>query len=148
MTDAHSSLSTGWCHHLIIFISCRFFSASSIHLSQGLPILLPSGLLKYFLNYPSMMPWPFQFFFQCLPLCWNLYIAPAIRRKFLFSVFLVLLRPQELPRYFIRYYILTVYPSEPNTISIPLVVPVGTTGTDKGYRWFCVCSVLAAKHIL
>jgi hypothetical protein len=43
--DAYSSLSTALCHHLLIFISCRSFSTSCSHLSLGLSVLLPSGLL-------------------------------------------------------------------------------------------------------
>jgi hypothetical protein len=45
ITDAHSSLSTAFCYHLLTFISDRSFSTSSNHLYLDLPILnLPSSL--------------------------------------------------------------------------------------------------------
>ena len=47
ITDAHSSLSTAFCCHPLTFISHRSFTASSNHLSLGLPLLLlSSGLLQ------------------------------------------------------------------------------------------------------
>jgi hypothetical protein len=49
--------------HCVITISLRPFSTSSNHPTQGRRILVPSGLLKYFLKRPSMMPCPFHSFF-------------------------------------------------------------------------------------
>jgi hypothetical protein len=51
ITEAHSSLSTAICRHLLSFISLRSFSTSTSHLHLGLPLLLlPSGFLRYCLN--------------------------------------------------------------------------------------------------
>jgi len=48
ITVAYSSISTAFCLHYLTFISRRFFSIYSSHLSLGFPvILLPSGLLSY-----------------------------------------------------------------------------------------------------
>ena len=49
IVDAHSSLSTAFCRHLLTFTSRRFFSTSSSHRNLGLPLLLlPFGLLSHF----------------------------------------------------------------------------------------------------
>jgi len=55
--NAYSSLSTFISHHLITFISNRYFSTSSSHLNLGLSLLLLSSglILKYFLNCPSLI---------------------------------------------------------------------------------------------
>jgi len=48
-TDAHSSLSTAFCLHLLVFFSRTSCSTSSNHLNLGLPFLLlliPSGVLS------------------------------------------------------------------------------------------------------
>ena len=38
ITNAHSSLSTAFCHHLLTFISLRSFTTYSNHLTLGLPL--------------------------------------------------------------------------------------------------------------
>ena len=56
ITDAHSSLSTAFCHHLLNFISRRSFSTSSSHLNLCLPLLpLLSGLLPNI--FLTVLPW-------------------------------------------------------------------------------------------
>jgi len=41
IADAHSSLSTAFCRHLLSLISRRSFSTSSSHLSLGIPFYFP-----------------------------------------------------------------------------------------------------------
>ena len=54
--DAHSSLSTAFCPHLLTFISHRSFSTSSSHLNPSLPLrpLMSSLLPNIFL---TVLPW-------------------------------------------------------------------------------------------
>ena len=66
ITEAHSTLSNAFCHHILTFISCGSFSTPSSHLSLGLLLLVhPSGLLSYTSFTPSLinsyyMSEPFQ----------------------------------------------------------------------------------------
>jgi hypothetical protein len=70
LAEAHSSLSTAFCRHLLTFISCRSFS-NVFKPSQSWSSHFPTSLwftLKYFLNWPSMirsyyMSNPFQTLF-------------------------------------------------------------------------------------
>jgi len=73
------------------------YSHSSYMSSKRKNIPLPFN----FIHFPPLVARLHMSALQCLPPCWNLYIAPAIRREFLFSTLLVRL-PQRLPRYFIR----------------------------------------------